>query len=57
MSRQTISSATANELKGQQSSFPSAYCAQRTRSTWDGLIGHVLTNGIGMPGILWFIIS
>ncbi|HSL42909.1 MAG TPA: CPBP family intramembrane glutamic endopeptidase [Anaerolineales bacterium] len=32
-----------------------AYCAQRTRSTWGGLIGHVLSNGMGMLVVLWFI--
>jgi membrane protease YdiL (CAAX protease family) len=33
------------------------YCAQRTRSTWGGLIGHVLSNGMSMVAILWFIVS
>lgn len=32
-----------------------AYCAQRTRSTWGGLIGHALSNGIGMVAILLLI--
>jgi membrane protease YdiL (CAAX protease family) len=34
-----------------------SYCAQRTRSTWGGLIGHALSNGISMIAILWFIVS
>jgi membrane protease YdiL (CAAX protease family) len=34
-----------------------SYCAQRTRSTWGGLIGHVLSNGVSMIAILWFIVS
>jgi membrane protease YdiL (CAAX protease family) len=34
-----------------------SYCAQWTRSTWGGLIGHVLSNGMSMIAILWFIIS
>ena len=34
-----------------------AYCAQRTRSTWGGLIGHVLSNGISVIAVLWFIVS
>jgi membrane protease YdiL (CAAX protease family) len=33
------------------------YCAQRTRSTWGGLIGHVFSNGMSMAAILWFIVS
>lgn len=33
-----------------------AYCAQRTRTTWGGLIGHVLSNGMSMAAILWFIV-
>jgi membrane protease YdiL (CAAX protease family) len=33
-----------------------SYCAQRTRSTWGGLIGHALSNGISMITILWFIV-
>ena len=34
-----------------------AYCAQHTRSTWGGLIGHALSNGLGMTAILWSIVS
>ena len=34
-----------------------SYCAQRTRSTWGGLIGHALSNGISLIAILWFIVS
>ena len=34
-----------------------SYCAQRTRSTWGGMIGHVLSNGISLIAILWFIVS
>jgi membrane protease YdiL (CAAX protease family) len=34
-----------------------AYCAQHTRSTWGGLIGHALSNGLSMIAILWFIVS
>jgi membrane protease YdiL (CAAX protease family) len=34
-----------------------AYVAQRTRSTWCGLIGHALTNGLSVIAVLWFIVS
>jgi len=33
------------------------YCAQRTRSTWGALIGHALSNGLSLIGILWIIAS
>ncbi|HSK88175.1 MAG TPA: CPBP family intramembrane glutamic endopeptidase [Anaerolineales bacterium] len=32
-----------------------AYCAQRTRSTWGALIGHALTNGLGLIAVLLVI--
>jgi membrane protease YdiL (CAAX protease family) len=32
------------------------YCAQRTRSTWGGLIGHTLSNGLTLITILWFTV-
>jgi membrane protease YdiL (CAAX protease family) len=31
------------------------YCAQRTRSTWGALIGHILSNGLGLTAVLWII--
>jgi membrane protease YdiL (CAAX protease family) len=34
-----------------------SYCAQRTRSNWGALIGHVLSNGMSLIAVLWFIVS
>jgi membrane protease YdiL (CAAX protease family) len=33
-----------------------SYCAQRTRSTWGSIIGHIFSNGMTLVAILWFII-
>jgi hypothetical protein len=32
-----------------------AYCAQRTRCTWGALIGHLLSNGLGLTAVLLVI--
>jgi membrane protease YdiL (CAAX protease family) len=32
-----------------------AFCAQRTRSNWGALIGHVLINGVSLAMVLWAI--
>lgn len=34
-----------------------SYCAQRTRSTWGPLIGHALSNALGLLAVLWVIAS
>lgn len=34
-----------------------SYCAQGTRSTWGPLIGHALSNALGLLAVLWVIAS